>query len=224
MRSARPFILLLGLGVSSLLFGLSVGTAHAEEKAPRFVYVLVDYSISAIPKPGAPDPYRRTLDSAVKSLGAGDRILIAKITDNSMTQFQMIHEATFPTFNMFVDATLKYDRTMKGIRAELDRALDTAFEDRRKQGSARTDLMSSLILAGQYFSKTPPGSKKMLLILSDMLEDSTAYNFERIRLNAAEATRIIAKEKAVQRLPALNGVVVYVSGASAHSTQRMLDV
>lgn len=213
-------IMILG----ALIGGMRAAPAFGQDPSPQFVYVLVDYSMSTIPKPGAPDPYRLTLDRVVKSLGAGDRILIAKITANSMTQFQLIHEVTFPTFNLLVDAKLKYDRTMQGMRAELDRALDTAFEDRRKKGSARTDLMSSLILAGHYFSKTPPGSKKVLLILSDMVEDSTAYNFERIRLNDGDINRIIAKEKAAQRLPALNGVEVCVSGASANSTQRMLDV
>lgn len=220
----RPRFAISVLLLIAFIGGTGEARAFGQEPPPKFVYVLVDFSKSTLPKSGTPDPYRRTLDRVVKSVRAGDRILIAKITDNSMTQFKLIHEVTFPTFNMFIDAKLKYDRTMKGMRADLDRALGTAFEDRRKQGSARTDLMSSLILAGQYFSKTPQAGRKVLFILSDMLEDSAAYNFERMRLSPVDAHRIIENEKVAERLPALGGVEVYVSGASANSTQRMLDV
>lgn len=63
-----------------------------------------------------------------------------------------------------------------------------------------------------------------LILLSDMLEDSEAYNFEKQRFTDAFELQAIADAARDGRLPDLAGAKVYVAGASAQSAGRACDV
>jgi hypothetical protein len=62
------------------------------------------------------------------------------------------------------------------------------------------------------------------VLVSDMLEDSEEYNFERQQLNDGFIQRVIAEQKKKGRLPDLSGAKVYVAGASAKSANTALEV
>jgi len=66
--------------------------------------------------------------------------------------------------------------------------------------------------------------RKVLVIMSDMLEDSEHYNIERLKLTAHEAARIVEAERRAGRLADLHDVRVYVIGASVPSDDKLMEV
>jgi len=67
------------------------------------------------------------------------------------------------------------------------------------------------------------------VVFSDMIEQSGRYDFSGIPLDDEAVQRIIAKEREGKRLPKLDGVKVWVAGATAStgaglSSDRILQI
>lgn len=210
---------------SMLMLVIFAMASGCDRKRPgKFVYVLVDYSGSTLPKPEKVDSYRQVLDVIAKDIGQGDCIFVAKITDRSMTNFELIYEQAFPTMNFMTDDQIGFDMKIRHTREALRDALDRAFKERLSQNASRTDIMGSLSVASQYLRNSKPETRKALFILSDMVEDSADYNFNRLDLTAARTSEIIANEKRLERMPDLKGIRVFVSGASANTAEQTLKI
>ena len=63
-----------------------------------------------------------------------------------------------------------------------------------------------------------------LLILSDMLEDSEEYKFSRTRITPQFIKNVLAETRQNQRMASLQGVQVYVIGASAATEAKADEV
>jgi hypothetical protein len=61
---------------------------------------------------------------------------------------------------------------------------------------------------------------KVLVLLSDMIEDSDMGNFERLQLDDSLTRREIERQRKAGLLPDLRGVRVYVVGANAVPMDR----
>lgn len=159
------------------------------------------------------------------SLSAGDRILIAPITDKTLTEFRSLAEATFPPkpeFSGWVDNVLNHNRQLKDLDTQVarlkedTRAQVTAMFGRR-YSSSQTDIFSSLLIAQKLFHNEP--RRKVLVLMSDMIEDNPPYRFEHISWSPATNQKILSELDARGLLPDLSGVCVYVSGVSARSAE-----
>src|SRR5437867_9123645 len=84
----------------------------------------------------------------------------------------------------------------------------------RKRAAPATDVIDAMQLAERVFS-TYEGNQKLLVVFSDMIEESRRYNFTTEKLTAARIGQIIANEQDAGRLPDLQGVEVCVVGAGA---------
>lgn len=159
----------------------------------------------------------------VPSLSPGDRILIAPINDKTLTDFRPLVEATFPPrpeFNGWLDNVLQYNRRVKDIDSQVARLKDTiraqvAEMFARRYSSQRTDILSSLLIAQKLFHNEP--RRKVLVLMSDMIEDYPPYRFDKIPWSPATTQKILSELDAKGSIPNLSGVCVYVSGASARS-------
>ena len=85
----------------------------------------------------------------------------------------------------------------------------------RRYASLQTDIFSSLVLAQKLFHDEP--RHKVLVLMSDMIEDHPPYRFEEVSWSPATNEKILAELGAKGLIPDLSGVCVYVSGASARS-------
>jgi hypothetical protein len=158
----------------------------------------------------------------VPSLGTGDRLLIAAISDKTFTDFHPIIEATFPPtpqFNGWLDNTLKYNQHTKDVEIEVRQMRDRirtqiAEMFARSAGSPQTDIFSSLLVE-KLFDQEP--RNKVLVLMSDMVQDYPPYRFEHIKWNP-EANETMLKDLSARGfVPDLTGVCLYVSGISAPS-------
>ena len=66
--------------------------------------------------------------------------------------------------------------------------------------------------------------KKILVILSDMLQDSKQYKFERYKINNKYIANVIQSQKRQNLIPNLSDVKVYVAGASAANSKKFRSV
>lgn len=208
--------------IVSAFFAPAAVSVAAESHAPTSVVVFVDFSAS-IHGP-ARAAYRRELETSILPfLAAGDRIMIAPIHDKTLTGFRPLAEATLPTlpqFNGFVDNTLKHaqhtketQRTIATTRQQLK--ADVAQSLAQPLASRYTDIFSSLAMAEKYFDGDT--RQKVLVLMSDMIEDNPPYKFDGMRWRPGESDTLLGEVAAKRLIADLSGVCVYVSGASASS-------
>jgi hypothetical protein len=115
---------------------------------------------------------------------------------------------------------MKYNREAKGIEAQvLDLKTKTKTDVGRvfskRYSAPQTDIFSSLLIAQKLFHDE--SRRKVLVLMSDMIEDNPPYRFDRMTWNAATIDSTLAELDAKGLIPKLSGVCVYVSGVSAPS-------
>lgn len=206
--------------ILSAFFAPAAVSVAAESHPATTVVVFVDFSGSI--QSTARVAYRRDLETSILPfLGPGDRILIAPIHDKTLTGFRPLAEATLPPlpqFNGFVDNTLKHAQHVKDVErqiAETRRRLrtDVAETFAKPLASRYTDIFSSLAMAEKYFHGDP--RRKVLVLMSDMIEDNPPYKFDAMGWRPGDADKLLGEVTAKGLVPDLSDVCVYVGGASA---------
>jgi hypothetical protein len=193
------------------------------------VIIFVDFSGSIRSAERA--QFRREIETEiVPSLSAGDRLLIAPIHDKTLTEFRPLVQATLPARPEFIgwrDNVLKYNRHLKEVEAqvlELKDKLKTEVAEvlARPYASPHTDIFSSLLIAQKLFHNE--ARRKVLIFMSDMIEDTPEHNFERIAWSPSAVEKLLAELEGNGLIAKLPGVCVYVTGASAKTAARAEDI
>lgn len=200
------------LAVSLLAAAMFACTAS---RPARVLLVFVDVSASV--KDFA--IYRDAWAKIVAGLQPGDRLILAQISDRTYTGFRPLLDYEIPRYSPWRDNKLVYEKQCKALQATFATTLDRSLNVPRAQ---RTDIFGALLEAEKVFK----GDRRQgtLILLSDMLEDSGTYNFEKQHFTDAFREQVIADAARGGRLPDLAGAEVYVAGASAQDTGRACDV
>ena len=172
--------------------------------AKRVIFVLFDISGSTIHDRNL---YYQSFNFTLQTIEQGDILIADKITDNPLAQSQ------FPIRfeSSWQENPLIFKRKLRKFQTE---ALKRAHHILMEEKSSRwTDIFGSMYIAERVF-KTYRSNKKILVIMSDMIQDSSNYRFNRIRFTSRKIEEIITSEKK-RGLPDLQGVRVYVIGARA---------
>lgn len=220
---ARWRLTVWGFGLLALFVvtGCTPSTRAASERGTAVV-VFVDFSGSITGADQA--SFRQELEGDIlPSLSEGDRLIIAPINDKTLTDFRPLVDATLPAkpkFNGFLDNVLKHNKKTKEIDDQVLRLKDKTRREvanifAKRYAAPKTDIFSSLLLAEKLFHNEP--RRKVLVLMSDMIEDTPPYDFERISWNPATIQKTLAELDAKGLIPRLSGICVYVSGASAKS-------
>lgn len=213
------------LFIAVAVLGTPPTASAVARPAGTAVVIFVDFSGSIRGRERA--TFRRELETAVlPSLSAGDRILIASIHDKTFTAFRPLAEATFPAipqFNGWMTNVMSHNRQVKATEdqiAQLHAQLkaDVARMFSRPSSSRYTDIFSSLLMAQKLFFGE--SRRKVLVVMSDMIEDYPPYKFDTSSAWRPGATEKLLADLDAKRLIAdLSNVCVYVSGASAPSAE-----
>jgi hypothetical protein len=104
------------------------------------------------------------------------------------------------------------------------RLRDEKSKDKDEKGEeAKTSILSAFMLAQRLFGDDP--RKKILIVLSDMIEDSDEYNFENGELTDKRDMEIIGKLDERGELPRLENVFVCIEPpASKENLQKFLKI
>jgi hypothetical protein len=225
MRCGAFWLSAAGVALTSVpvvAYGGSAGTPDAERGTALVIFVDFSGSIQS----GQRAAFRREIEGQILPwLGPGDRVVVAPIHDKTLTAFRPFAEVTLPVkpvFSGWVNNAIKFKRQAEETDARL-RALKEEFRVDVVEGLARapasphTDIFSSLIVTEKLFADER--RHKVLLLMSDMIEDTPTYNFEKIRWAADTTPRLLAELQGKRMVADLSGVCVYVSGAAARTPE-----
>ena len=175
----------------------------------RLIIILVDMS-------GSADEARRTVckeafEKIYKNLRHGDRVVVGTIASQSYIDFKPAVDEEIPVKTIW-DNRLQFERNLthskEKIRKEVNRLLS------QKGGYLLTEILDSLNIADAIFHDEKE-RQKILVILSDMIQDSKEYKFDKDKIKDEYIHKIIRHRRENNFMPRLTGVKVYVAGASA---------
>jgi len=190
-------------------FLMTISTALVPFRAraaeiPTLVYVLVDASLTI------PDlkEFRKAWKLLMSRAGGGDRMVVGvvgghvdKRENSTITE---IGDRDLP-IKGWNDNPLTYADDLAKAKDLLSSDFESALTAARPD---RTELLRSVRGTSRYLT-AEKARKKILVILSDMLEDSAEYRFDKISLSETFTKSVIAKVKAQGLLPNLTKVEVY---------------
>lgn len=180
----------------------------------RLVIVFADVSGSIPPEDWA--IYAETYKNRVTSLKGGDRLILAKIAEDSLGSFAPAIDRTLAD-----TGKLKHDRT-DHEKAQVE--INDAFEKLRSAPPAKATLILDALTLAQQLIEQDQQRRPQIIILSDMLEYSHIANFEKVSVNAKESDRLIERQKKQGLLPNLHGANVFVAGAKAPKSDKFAEV
>jgi hypothetical protein len=163
---------------------------------------------------------KEAFEKIYQNLRQGDRVVVGTITSRSYIEFKPTVDEEIPKKTIW-DNRLQFERnltnTKEKIRGETNKLLS------RERGTALTEILDSLNIADTIFHEEKE-RKKILVILSDMIEDSKGYNFDKDKITDEYIDNVIRDRQKNDLLPKLTGVKVYVAGASAADSNKFRAV
>ena len=227
MRRQRPWMVWL-LGLLALpALALAAGCTRSSQASPQrgtAVVAFVDFSASV----GGNDraAFKREIEKQILPwLQPGDSFLLAPIHDKTLTEFRPLVEGELPPraqFNGWMNNVIKFNRQAKETDARIVQVKETlqtqtAAALARSSQARYTDIFSSLQLAEKLFSAE--SRRKVLILMSDMIEDYPPYAFDQMKWTPTTTTKILSDLEAKGGFPDLRGVCIYVSGVSAPTAE-----
>lgn len=214
----KPIMTLAEIAIAVYLSFLMTGClAPKAGNAPSCViFVLFDISGST----AAPEIRQRYFGDFQKILAEvrGGELLVGDvITENTLVTLSCPINELFPAYNRFVDNPLTHKRKMqKAIKTAKEKAKKLILE---RPPAPMTDLLNAFQAADKVFNgeRCKDAPHKILVVFSDMIEQSRRYDFTREKLTEKRIQEIIQKlrDEKPSQLPNLKGVKVWVAGATA---------
>jgi len=217
---------LLGLIMIGALFlfsqsnwsGEAFGKSENSLPNPRLIVILVDMSASA-------DQARRTVckdafEKVYRNLRHGDRLVVGTITSQSYIEFKPTVDEEIPKKTVW-DNRLQYEKKLADTKEKIRREVNKLLS--QKQGTLLTEILDSLNIADIIFHDEKE-RQKVLVILSDMIQDSKDYKFDKDKITDEYINNVIRSRQKNNLVPNLTKVKVYVAGASAGNSDQFRAV
>jgi hypothetical protein len=138
------------------------------------------------------------------------------IDDNPLAHSSFPIQESFDRYNPLKENKLDYQRRSRQQRDAVIKKAE-AIVRRPLSGRLGHNIMDAMQLAERAFA-TFQGDQRVLVIFSDMIEQSRRYDFTGENLTASRIDQIIVQERSAGRVPDLHDVEVCVAGAGASPT------
>src|SRR3989442_6459052 len=194
--------------LSALLLLVAAGCGGKSAQG-RVTTVLFDLSGSTSAQ-AIRQQYLRDFTKILDTVASGGVIAADIIDDNPLAHSTYPINASFDRYEPLKENKLDYERRVHQQRDAVMKQADAIV--RKPPGRPGSAVIDAMQLAERVFS-TFEGDHKLLVIFSDMIEQSGHYDFTGENLTAARIGQIIAKEQSAGRLPELQDVEVCVVGA-----------
>ena len=196
-----------------LITSIGCGDAGARATASQSSFVLCLFDASLTTKDERTS-YLRDFNSIVDQLQGGDSLWADEITENSLATARIPVRLELPAFSVLSANQDDYDDLIRDLKQKARASAETLTS---AQMTPRTAILDSMLMAQKVFrgDHAKTASHRVLVVLSDMREDSQRYCFDREVLTPSRIKQMVAAEKAGGRLPELGDVVVFVAGATA---------
>ncbi|UCG05289.1 MAG: hypothetical protein JSV83_15370 [Desulfobacterales bacterium] len=188
-----------------------------DKQGPRAILVFVDMSGST--NIARRTVYKNAFEKIYQNLRQGDRIIVGTITGRSYIDFKPVVDVEIPKQSVWVNR-ISFEQNLAKTKENIRKQVEGLMS--RKKGTPRTEILNSLNIADTIFHNEK--RHKILVILSDMVQDSKEYNFSRVKVTDAYTADIIKYRKKNNLIPNLKGVKVYVAGASADEAKKFRSI
>jgi len=194
------------------------GKSENPPENPRLIIILVDMSDSA-------NLARRTVckeafEKIYRNLRQGDRVVVGTITSRSYTEFKPTVDADIPKKTIW-DNRLQFEKKLANAKEKIRGETNKLFS--RERGTMLTEILDSLNIADIIFHDEKE-RQKILVLLSDMIEDSKECNFDKDKITDEYIDNVIRNRQKNNLIPNFTGVKVYVAGASAADSDKFRAV
>lgn len=206
---------------------LSCNRNNESNKEKKIFLVFFDISASV-----KSDSYKKAYHDNFKlietSFKPGDVVVAGLITENSLTELQLPINFHFDEFiastdnNLFAKAEeVKFNSKFLLLKDSLLNIVDSLFNNSRDV--QKTEILSSMHLAEKIF-KSYPEYKKIMIIMSDMIEDSEIINLNKVSLNIDFTNNFIKEKIDNGEIPNLKDVKIYIAGAYCSSSEKYKQI
>ena len=188
-----------------------------EKKEPRAITVFVDMSGST--NQARRTVYRNAFEKIYQNLQQGDRIVVGTITGRSFIDFKPVVDAEIPEQSIWVNR-ISFEQNLAKTKKDIKETVEKLLS--LKRGTPQTEIINSLNIADNIFHDEK--RQKILILLSDMVQDSKEYNFDQVKITDEYIAGIIKDRQKQNLIPRLNDVKVYVAGASAADSKKFRSI
>jgi hypothetical protein len=142
--------------------------------------------------------------------------VVGTITSRSYIEFKPTVDEEIPKKTIW-DNRLQFERKLTNTKEKIQRETNKLLSQER--GTLLTEILDSLNIADIIFNEEKK-RQKILVILSDMIEDSKEYNFDKDKITDEYISNVIRDRQKNKLMPNFKGVKVYVAGASAADSNK----
>ena len=193
------------------------GKSENAKKSPRVLVIFVDMSGSA--NLDRRTVYQKAFEKIYQNLSQGDRVTVGTITGRSYIDFKPSVDVGIPEKTIWVNR-IQFERNLTEAKEKIRREVDRLLS--RKRGTQRTEILNSLNIAETIFHNEK--RQKILIILSDMIQDSKEYNFAQANVTDEYIDEAIKYRQKHNLIPNLTDVKVYVAGASGTDSNKFRSI
>ncbi|HEV2992658.1 MAG TPA: vWA domain-containing protein [Candidatus Angelobacter sp.] len=170
----------------------------------RHIIILIDASGSIDRQ--ALDQAFKAIDDLVGNLRRGDRIAIIPILGDAEAEASgRIIRFQIPTSRQ------AYDSDLKAFRQKLKTSLATMEAEAVAHPGSKSDILGSVALTEGEFQSDSGGSRRLLAVLSDFIQEDTNVNFKKDkRLVNPVSAKKFATQHAKQKSFNFRGMPVYL--------------
>jgi len=162
------------------------------------------------------EQYLKEFEKVLSFVMVGGVIVADVIDDNPLAHSSYpVNEAISP-YDPLKENKLDWERRKRRLRDDVLGSVKVVLEERRSKQPG-TKILEAVQVAERAFS-TYAGKLKVLVVFSDMIEQSDRYDFSSLSLTPERIQQIITEERSRKRLPSFAGVEICVTGAGAART------
>jgi hypothetical protein len=186
-------------------------------KKPRAILVFVDMSGST--NLARTTVYKECFAKIYEDLNQGDRIVVGMITDRSFIDFKPVVDVEIAKKSVWINR-IQFERSVTETKEKIRQEVELLLS--QKNGTPRTEILNSLNIAETILHKE--NREKILVLLSDMIQDSKEYDFSSTKITDDYINRVIKHRREKNLIPNLTGVKVYVAGASGSDSHKYRSI
>lgn len=230
LRTVIAFLLLLAGCDQSRREAIAPAEAPVTPQQRLFV-ILIDFSATT---QMFRDQYRSDISNVVENLRESDTLALLKINESSLGSGGS--QSLFATMEVppepgeaknALTRKLRDERRAKAVAAKRDIVRKNVDKFLAETATAPwTEIMAGLANADKVIDQHS-NRRAILIVFSDMIEESRRYNFAKKPPTAKRRREILEAERATNRLPDLTGVRVHVvapmSGGDSEQFLRLQD-
>lgn len=210
MQEKSMRLIVWRLAIGCLLLA-SPGSCSSKRQPDVLIVVFFDVSGSTV---SVRSRYKTEFEEILKEARNDARFVVVmgdRITANTEATLKLPVKARFEPSRGWFGNPLKEKKQREKESQNALKSLDVMLQ----QSEPASDIMSAFRCAGKVFGNYKKTKHKLLIIFSDMIEQSGIYNFATLKLNQRNIQQIIQQEQRDGRIPDLKGVQIWISGFAA---------